>query len=124
MLWRGFSVSGQVIMVVDDEPALRDLIAIELQSHGHTVLKANSGNRALQMLETQNVDLVLSDVVMRDGNGIDFRNKLCRTKTPPRFIFVTAWDLNEFLLQDTPLVRKPFNVVDLMAAVEEDQNIN
>lgn len=70
------------ILLVDDEPNLRELLADELGVLGYGVLEADSGARALAALERGPVDLVISDIRMPGMNGIE----LCRRiKADARF---------------------------------------
>ncbi len=59
------------ILVVDDEETLRRVIEIVLQNAGHRVVCAESGNEALAVLARQQVDLVISDIVMPETDGIE-----------------------------------------------------
>jgi len=57
------------ILVVDDEPALIDLITEILSRKGYHVYSAHNSVQALQILENESIDLVLSDVIMPDMDG-------------------------------------------------------
>lgn len=58
------------ILVVDDENPVRSMIGATLERQGYHVQLAQSGREACRQLEQQRVDLVLTDIVMQDGNGI------------------------------------------------------
>lgn len=58
------------ILVVDDEAPVRSMIGATLQRQGYEVLQAVSGSQAIEMLGQGPFDLVLTDIVMQDGNGI------------------------------------------------------
>ena len=60
------------ILVVDDEPAIRELAASILEEEGYAVLEASDGLSALDIVEQADVDLVLSDIMMSrlDGYGL------------------------------------------------------
>jgi CheY-like chemotaxis protein len=60
------------ILVVDDEPAIRELAASILEEEGYAVLEASDGLSALDIIEQGDVDLVLSDIMMSrlDGYGL------------------------------------------------------
>src|SRR6185437_6951854 len=58
------------ILVVDDETPVRSMIGATLERQGYHVQLAGSGREACETLERQPVDLVLTDIVMQDGNGI------------------------------------------------------
>ena len=69
----------QIILVVEDEEALRELLREILESHGYQVLEAANGVEALRVWEAQGrkVDLLLSDMVMPEGmTGRELAEKL------------------------------------------------
>jgi CheY-like chemotaxis protein len=57
------------VLIVEDEPLIRDLIASVLSEEGYEVVVAESGRAALDLLATREAHLVLMDVMMPDGNG-------------------------------------------------------
>jgi two-component system response regulator PilR (NtrC family) len=65
------SVPKPRILIVDDEPSMRDMLRIVLRRDGYDVLVADTGRRALEMLQHEPVDLLLSDIRMPDINGVD-----------------------------------------------------
>jgi two-component system OmpR family response regulator len=58
------------ILVVDDEPPIREMIGDFLSDEGYDVLYAGSGSSMLKLLETERPDLVLLDLMMPDGGGL------------------------------------------------------
>jgi two-component system, OmpR family, alkaline phosphatase synthesis response regulator PhoP len=60
------------ILIVDDEEAIRDLIAYNLNKEGYTSYTAANGIEALQQLKEHPIDLVLLDVMMPEMDGIEF----------------------------------------------------
>jgi len=70
------------ILVVDDNTSNRDLLSRRLQRQGHTVLQAEDGARALDLVEKEPLDLVLLDLMMPGISGYDV---LTRLKRDPRF---------------------------------------
>jgi class 3 adenylate cyclase/CheY-like chemotaxis protein len=69
------------ILVVDDNESNRDLLSRRLQRQGHSVLQAEDGARALALVETEALDLVLLDLMMPGISGYDV---LARLKRDPR----------------------------------------
>ncbi len=64
------------ILIVDDEKALCKLISTMLNNHAYTTFTANSAQQALEFLETNHVDILLSDVVMPNMNGYELAEKV------------------------------------------------
>jgi serine phosphatase RsbU (regulator of sigma subunit)/anti-sigma regulatory factor (Ser/Thr protein kinase) len=69
------------ILVVDDEAIARAILSRPLRAAGHTVLNAASGNIALDVMENEQVDLVLLDMGMRDGDGFSVLHRLMKDHT-------------------------------------------
>ena len=62
------------VLVVDDEPIVREVVVRYLEREGHTTLQADHGDRAQEMIERQHPDLVVLDVMLPGTDGL----KLCR----------------------------------------------
>ncbi|HEX5325207.1 MAG TPA: response regulator, partial [Acetobacteraceae bacterium] len=70
---------GATIMVVDDDPEVREIVAAFLADAGHHILQAGGGREALELLaETPDLDLVITDVRMPDISGIDLAERATR----------------------------------------------
>ena len=67
------------VLVVDDEDQMRKLIRLVLQQEGHTVVEASNGKRAIQHIQEAEIDLVISDVVMPDMDGLELIREIRRT---------------------------------------------
>jgi two-component system, NtrC family, response regulator PilR len=59
------------VLVVDDEPSLREMLRIVLRRDGYDVLVAENGRVAIELLQRERVDLLLSDIRMSDVSGVD-----------------------------------------------------
>jgi two-component system, NtrC family, response regulator PilR len=59
------------ILVVDDEPSMREMLRIVLRRDGYDVVIAENGRDAIELLRTSNIDLLLSDIKMPDVTGVD-----------------------------------------------------
>lgn len=60
------------ILVVDDEPGIRDLLSMMLEAAGHTVVTAQDGNQASKMMAASKIDLVITDLLMPERDGLEF----------------------------------------------------
>ncbi len=80
------------VLVVDDEPDLLELLVDELRDAGYDVEMASSGNQAISRLARTNVDVVISDVRMPDGSGVDLLEQIQRRGDGrPKLIFATGY---------------------------------
>jgi CheY-like chemotaxis protein len=59
------------VLVADDDEGIRQLLVRWLESHGHKVTSVDSAQAAMRHLEGQSMDLVITDVVMPDGDGFE-----------------------------------------------------
>ncbi len=110
------------ILVVDDDPALHELIEGTLTGEGHSLQHAFSGHEGLEMLRQGNFDLALIDYVMPEMNGGEFLEQL-RTDHPDlKAIMITAFGTPEAVLiamrkRVCDFITKPFSIADLKATV-------
>ena len=59
------------ILDIDDEKSLREFLTIMLENEGYEVVSADSGQKAVALIEKNVFDLVITDIRMRQSNGID-----------------------------------------------------
>ena len=106
-----------LIMVVDDDPALRRMLALLLTSQGYAVLLAQDGQEGLDLLRQQSPDLVVLDLNMPVVDGVAFRSAQQRladkrlAATP--VVVLTAEEVAEqavVALHPRALVKKPVDV--------------
>lgn len=112
----------ETILVVDDEPALRELARQILLDAGYKVLTASNGKEALNLLPTQAIDLVLSDVIMPVMDGYQMAQQI--TEHYPKIeIQLTSGFSGDrhILLKDSPLrqnmLNKPYDSNELLKRI-------
>lgn len=80
------------VIIVEDEPDLRELIVEELEDAGHQTLEASDGVEGLATIKAENPDVIISDIGMPRMDGYQFRQHLQNcprfSKTP--FLFLSA----------------------------------
>ncbi len=79
------------ILIIDDEEKLRQLLKRIISLEGFTVLEANTLKSALKVLEKETVDVVLCDVKLPDGNGVDFIKEIKQAHSAVEVILLTAY---------------------------------
>jgi signal transduction histidine kinase len=115
--------SGSVVLIVDDDDAVRTTTADILEGFGYTVLQANSADAAMQLVEGNGViDLLLTDVVMPGVSGpvLARRARVLRPQLP--VIFISGYADPEGIAGEVRLgrlVRKPFRTSVLRQQIEE-----
>jgi internalin A len=112
------------VLVVEDHPDQRDLLAIVLQREGYSVKTATDGLDALQVLQEENVDIILADIMMPKMDGFELIHKIRRSPKLKNsyFIFVTARIQEGDRVRGLDLgandyITKPFSYSELLARV-------
>lgn len=91
-LWRIFlTFHMQKVLVIDDEEKLRSLLARILQSEGFEVLQAENCKKGLRIAENEDIDAILCDVKLPDGNGVELISKLKLVNPSAEIILLTAY---------------------------------
>ncbi|QTD40983.1 response regulator transcription factor [Sporosarcina sp. Te-1] len=111
----------QTILLVDDEQRMLDLIELFLLPHGYRCIKANSGEKALELLDKEIVSLVLLDVMMPKMDGWDVCQKIRKTSDIP-IIMLTARSDKLDLVKGLETgaddyITKPFDDRELVARI-------
>ena len=110
------------LLVVDDEPTLRELLSATLRFAGFTVASAATGAEAIALSASQAPDLVLLDIMLPDMEGFDVVRRLRERGRPVPVLFLTARDapedkINGLTLGGDDYVTKPFNLEELIARI-------
>lgn len=109
------------ILVVEDDPRGRYLIYEVLRRDGYQVEEAGDGTEALEIVRTQRVNLVITDLVMPKLNGFKFLEQLHLINPQMPVIFITGYlsvVAGKKLLQDVAeIIPKPFEFDALRSAV-------
>ena len=84
------------ILIVDDEPFIRETLAAQLQFDGHSCVVAATGEDAMELLRYEEFDLVLTDLRMPKMGGIDFLDRIRGTleSVTPYVVVVGSTDLD------------------------------
>ena len=112
------------ILLVDDDPLISQLVVDMLGMDGHDVDTAADGMEALEKLQTQRYDLIVTDLHMPKLDGAAFYQELSRRQSHPlkKIIFLTGTtgtSEEHRVVQESgvPVLLKPFNVKELIELV-------
>ncbi|MEO5971046.1 MAG: response regulator [Bdellovibrionia bacterium] len=113
----------KTILVVDDDTTLRDAIVFDFKRRGYEVFSAANGTEAFQIVKTKKIDVVITDVRMPQGTGIELLDNIkSYSLRNPAVIFITGFSdlaLDETYDKGTCVVmNKPFDRKSLIASVE------
>jgi len=110
------------ILIVDDEPVIREILEFNLANEGFEITCANSAEEALEVL-TSNHSLILLDIMMGGMSGYKFAELLRRKGNLIPIIFLTAKDtendmLTGFSVGGDDYISKPFSIKEVIARVK------
>ncbi|GAB3438887.1 response regulator transcription factor [Streptomonospora sediminis] len=110
------------VLVIDDEPNIRDLVQAALRFHGFSVTTAETGDEGLARAHEERPDLIVLDVLLPDVSGFEVCRKLRDSGNQVPVIYLTARDtpsdtVTGLSLGGDDYVTKPFSVEALVARV-------
>ena len=112
------------ILIVDDEPSMRDMLRIVLRRDGYDVLVAANGAEAIAILEKERVDLLLSDIRMPDVGGVEVLRAAKNLNRDIIAFMMTAFASTDSAVEAMRLgavdyFTKPFNMDELRLKVRQ-----
>jgi CheY-like chemotaxis protein len=117
---------GERILVVEDEDEIREMVTSVLAENGYVPIDAPGSNEALAIFHRENggFDLLFSDVVLQDGDGIKLADRLLSLK-PDLPVLLTSGYMDEeaqWIItceKGFQFLRKPFNIRDLLRVIRD-----
>lgn len=110
------------ILLAEDDDAMRGYISRALETAGYDVTAVDRGTEALPLLETENFDLLLSDIVMPEMDGIELAQRCAECSPRTKVMFITGFAAVTLKAsREQPQARvlsKPFHLRDLVLEVE------
>ena len=120
------SSGSETFLVVEDEPAFRDLLCEQLRSKGYRVLVASNGVEALELAEQHNapIRVLITDVIMPQMSGPDLAKNLTKLQGETDVLYMSGYTddkLSTVLETDSELtlIQKPFHIEDLLRKIQE-----
>jgi DNA-binding response OmpR family regulator len=115
--------------LVEDTDNLRNLLQRVLEGNGFSVLPAADGAEALRSCQQHDgtIDLVVSDIVMPQLNGLELEERIRADRPETKFLFMTGFgdrfpELRELIKHGTNILEKPFLPSELLRKVEDTLN--
>ena len=121
------SIASAKILVVDDDPAIRNLILRFLRQKKYEVESAEDGQTALKKFEQFNPDLVILDVNLPDGVGLDFISIAHKLQPNLKICVISAYDSGgeperALHLGASNFLKKPFSKQEIIETVAQIQD--
>ena len=119
------------ILLAEDDTSMREYLQRALQRVGYEVAAVGCGTEAMPLLETERFDLLLTDIVMPEMDGIELAQKAAEIAPDIRVMFITGFAAVALKAgrktPDAKVLSKPFHLRDLVAEVDrlfqsEDQH--
>lgn len=112
------------VAVVDDEALVRSMLRELMERMGHTVeIEAGTTEEALEKLETDRVDLVITDIVMPGEFGLEVIRNVKLNAPSTRVVAMTGYNPDRLALAEQlgadQIIRKPFGLREMKKVVEE-----
>ena len=112
------------ILIVDDEQSLLEFLQLLFREEGYEVQCANSVESARQTIAENSFDLVLSDILMPDGNGLELLREIKEREPHPAVIMMTAYTSTKSAIEAMKLgayhyISKPFDVDEIKVVVSK-----
>lgn len=110
------------ILLAEDDEAMRAYLARALERSGYQVATASTGREALDLLTSGTFDLLLTDIVMPEMDGIELAQKAQAMEPAPKVMFITGFAAVALQANDAVpearLLSKPFHLKDLVRQVD------
>ena len=108
------------ILVLDDEPKVRDLLCEDLPIHGFEVIACGNCQSALKLIEEKPIDVILLDYHLSDGTGADFFRSIQAAHVNIPVIFITNFPNVEEAVKlmkegAADYILKPFSISDVVS---------
>lgn len=112
------------IIVIDDEPGMRDFLEIMLHKDGYIVETASDGPEALDKMDNSLFDLAITDIQMPIMNGIEVLKKINEKSPDTTVIMITAYASHETAIEAMKLgaydyITKPFKIDEIKLIIKE-----
>lgn len=110
------------ILLAEDEEAMRSYLARALETAGYDVTTVDRGTEAVPLLENETFDLLLSDIVMPEMDGIELAQRCAEVSPRTKVMFITGFAAVSLRAsREQPhakVLSKPFHLRDLVLEVE------
>jgi len=118
--------TGEVVLLCDDDPLVREVARETLIAHGYVVVAAGGGAGAVHAARSFEgpIDVLLTDVVMPEMNGRELAERIVETRPDTRVLFMSGHDPDEARMNDVRVpvhgfLEKPFSTAELLRGIRE-----
>jgi DNA-binding NtrC family response regulator len=118
-------VRQRIVLIVDDDPEVRKVVAALLHELDYATRESRCATEALELIRTETPDIVLTDIIMPDGEGIELIQKVSRMVNPPKMVAMSGHPTGSVFLRAAELfgaaatLGKPFTAQELGQAMHQ-----
>mgnify|MGYP001812704724 CR=1 FL=1 len=114
----------ETILVVDDEPSIREILQIMLEREGYQVSCADNGRAAIKLFEQERFDVVIADIRMPKVNGFEVLAEIKKISPETKVIMITAFASFESAVESMKegaydYITKPFNIDEVKTTIRK-----
>jgi two-component SAPR family response regulator len=111
----------QKVLIVDDEPAVLNVVARMVERLGYIAVSTLFGKEALKILENEDIEMLLLDVVLQDMTVVELANRSHAFHGKRKIIFMSGHfpHLEINFPRSVPFLQKPFTMQELKEALEQ-----
>jgi DNA-binding NtrC family response regulator len=111
------------ILVVDDDEIARDVVGLSLQREGYNAVSAHDGLSAMQILDIEDMDLVITDLRMPGASGMDVLKHSIKNNPDTAVVIITAYGTLDTAIEAIKegaydYLTKPFNIQEILILAE------
>lgn len=117
---------GKKILIVEDEPNVRNFVKVYLEFEGYEVVEAKNGREGLERVKADQPDLVVTDIMMPEMDGVTFYKTLRqdeKTKSLPVIVLTVKDEFEDikyaYLIGVDEYITKPFDPQQLVRKIKE-----
>ncbi|PGZ74662.1 response regulator transcription factor [Bacillus sp. AFS029637] len=114
-------MKAEKILIVEDEPTISDLINLNLKMVNYETIQVYNGRNALELIETEQFDLILLDVMLPEIDGFSLLDKIKHKDIPVIFLSAKSSIMDKvkgLKMGADDYIGKPFESIELLARVE------
>jgi CheY-like chemotaxis protein len=111
------------VLVVDDVPDMREILERFIEVFGLEVITAGSGKDGLALFRENEIDLIITDIMMDDGDGFELVQGARKINPDVRVIFITGYEVDDARQRAADLgadgfLSKPFSIKELKELID------
>ena len=111
------------VLVVDDDQAMREMLSLRLGKRDFHVITCGSAGEAIELVQRVDVDIVVSDINMKGGTGVELCRRVLEHRPQLPVILITAWGSIQLAVDGikagaSDFITKPWSNAQLLQSVE------